>query len=129
MLITIIGGGHVRFYVIRTSVCATTNNDLTMEDRYSGLICQHALENILNVSQGFIKFLHQLTKPHGIFGQFPNIQKENKEAYNYNDGFIHLLKEDNVEHIAAIYFRDVTDMTTRNDYNEKVFLPHHTSKH
>ena len=33
-----------------------------MEDIYSGLIYQHSLANILNVSQSFIKLLHQSKK-------------------------------------------------------------------
>ena len=64
-----------------------------MEDRYSGLICQHALANILNVYQRFIKSLHQPTKPHGLVGQFPNIQKVSKEVYDYIDAFLRRLKE------------------------------------
>ena len=78
MLSTINGGWHGRFYVLTASVCATTDNDSPIEDRYSGLICQHALANILNVSESFVKSLHQPTKPHGIVGNFPNRQNENK---------------------------------------------------
>ena len=61
-----------RFYFLPTSVCDTKNNDLPIEDRYSGLICQHALANIINLSQRFIKSLHQPTKPHGLVDKFPN---------------------------------------------------------
>ena len=66
-------GGHGSFYVLPTGVCATTHNDFPIEDRYSGLIYQHTLENILNVSQEFTTSLHQPTKSHGLVGQFPNI--------------------------------------------------------
>ena len=55
MLSTITGGGHGQSYILPTIMCATTNNDFPMEDRYSDLILQHALANILNVSQRFIK--------------------------------------------------------------------------
>ena len=98
-----------------------------MEDRYSSLICQHALANILNVSQWFIKLLHQPTKPHVIFCQFPNIQQVNKEAYDSIDAFSHQLKDYIGEPIARIYFRDITNMTTRYDDEEKVFFPHRNS--
>ena len=99
-----------------------------MEDRYSVLIYQHALENILNVSQRFIKSLHQPTKPHRLVGRFPNRQKVKKEAYDYSDTFPFQLKEDSGEPIATRYIRDITIMTKRDDNNKKVFLPHHTSK-
>ena len=66
------------FYVLTTILCDTTNNCLPIEDRYIGLICQHALANILNVYQSFIKLLHQSTKPHGPVGNFPNRKKGNK---------------------------------------------------
>ena len=51
------GGGHGQFYVLPTSMCATTNDDFPMEDICSVLICQHALANILNLSHRFIKLL------------------------------------------------------------------------
>ena len=76
MLSTINGGGHGQFYVLPTRLFSTTNNYFPMEERYSGLIYQHALENIINEYQGFIKFLHQPTKTRRLVGQFPNIQKE-----------------------------------------------------
>ena len=69
---TIVGEGHNQCYVLPKIVCDTTNNYFKIEDRYSGLICQHALANILNVSQRFIKSLRQPTKPHGIVSQFLN---------------------------------------------------------
>ena len=43
--------------------------------------------------------------------------------------FVRQLKEDISEPIAKRYFREITGMTTRYDNDEKVFLPHHTSKH
>ena len=76
-----------------------------MEDRYSGLICQHDLANILNVSKRFIKSLHQPTKPHGLVGKFTNRQKRNKEAYDYINAFLYRLKEDIGEPIATRYVR------------------------
>ena len=78
MLKKINGGGHSRYYVLPKKLCDTTNNDLPIEDRYSGLIFQHTLANIINVSQRFINSLHQPTKPHGLVGQFSNIQNGNK---------------------------------------------------
>ena len=75
MLIKINGGENGQFYGPPKRVCATKNNDFPMEDRYIGLIFQHALEEILNVSQSFVKLLHQPTKPHGLVGKFPNRQK------------------------------------------------------
>ena len=89
MLSKINGGGHEQCYVLPTIVCATTNNDLPMEDRYSVLIFQHALANIINISQRFIKLLHQPIKPYGLAGQFLNIPKGNKEAYYSIDDFLH----------------------------------------
>ena len=100
-----------------------------MEDRYSGLICQHALANILNVYQRFIKSLHQPTKPHGLVGQFPNIQNGNKESCDSIDAFLHQLKEVIGDPIATIYVIDITSMTTRYDDDKKVLLPHHTPNH
>ena len=100
-----------------------------MEEKYSGLIWQHALENILNVSQRFTKLLHQQTKPHVLVGQFNNIQKKNNEAYDYIEDFFHQRKEDIGEPIARRYVIDITGMTTRDDNNEKLLLPQHTSKH
>ena len=129
MLITIYGGGHDQCYVLTTSGCATTNDDFTMEDRYSGLICQHDLENILNEFQRFIKSLHQPKKPHRLVGQFPNIKKGNKQVHDSIDTFIRQLKDDIGENIATRYVRDITGMTKRDDNDEKVFLPHHTSRH
>ena len=101
MLRTIHGRGHPRCYVIPISVCATKNYDLPIEDSYSGLICQHSLVNILNVSQRSIKLLHQPMKPHGLVGNFTNKQKGNKEAYDPIDAFLHKLKEDIGETIAT----------------------------
>ena len=129
MLSKIDGGGHVQWYVLPTGVCSTTNNYLSMDNRYSGLIFQHALANILNVSQRFIKSLCQPTKPYGHVGQFPNRQKWNKEAYDYIDYFIHQWKEDIGKPIANIYVREITGMTTRYDNDDSVFLPYHTSNH
>ena len=100
-----------------------------MEDRYSGFIWQPALSKILNVYQRFTKLLHQPTRPHGIVGQFPNRNKGNKEAYDYIDDFLHRLKEDIGEPIVTRYAREITGMTTIYENYEKVFLPHHTSKH
>ena len=108
---------------------ATANNYLTTEGRYSGIICHHYLANILNIYQSFIKSLHQPTKPHSLFGQFPKRHKGNKEAYDSIDDFTHLLKDNIGETIATRYVRDITGMITRYDNYEKVFLPHHTSKH
>ena len=129
MLSIINSGGHGRCYVVPKSMCATTNNYLPMDNIYSGLICQHPLANILNVYQRLIKSLHQPTKPHVLVGHFPNRQKKNKEAYDYIDDFTHLLKDNIGETIATRYVRDITGMITRYDNYEKVFLPHHTSKH
>ena len=50
MLITTNDGGYVRWYVLTTGMCATTNKYSPIEDRYSSLICKHALENTINVS-------------------------------------------------------------------------------
>ena len=75
MISTINDGAQGQCCVFPTSVFDTTNNDFPIEDRYSGLICQYALANILNLSQGFIKLLHQPIKPHRLDGQFPNKQK------------------------------------------------------
>ena len=126
MPIKINGGGNSQFYGPPKRVCATKNNDFPMEDRYIGLICQHSLEDILNVSQMFIKLLHQPTKPPGIVGNFPNRQKWNKEAYDSVDDFLHQLKEDIGEPIATIYFKDITGTTTIDDNEEKLFFPHNT---
>ena len=82
-------------------MCATTNDDFPIEYRYIGLIRQHALANILNLSQRFIKLLHQPMKPHGLVGNFTNKQKGNKEAYDPIDAFLHKLKEDIGETIAT----------------------------
>ena len=57
LLSTINGGGQGWFYVLMISLCATKNNYFPIEGRYSGLICQHALANIINVSQRFFKSL------------------------------------------------------------------------
>ena len=92
MLHTINDVGHSRYYVLPTIMFANTNNCFLTKDRYSSLIFQHTLENILNVSKRFIKLLHQPTKPHGLFRQFPNKQKRNKEAYDSIDAFLHQLK-------------------------------------
>ena len=129
MLSTTNGGGNGLCYVLPTNVCDTKNNYLIIEDRYRGLIYQHALENILNVFQWFIKSLHQPTKSHGLVGQFPNRQKGNKEVYDYFNAFIHQLREDIGEPITTRYIREINSMTTIYDNYDKVFLPHHTSKH
>ena len=126
--ITIIDGGHSWLYVLPKSVCATKNNDFPTEYIYSGLICQHALEDIIHVSQRFIKLLHQPAKPHKIIGEFTNSQNGNKESYDYIDDFLSLLKEDIDEPITTRYLRNITDNTTIYDNDEKVFLPHHNSK-
>ena len=83
------GGGHGQLSVLPTSVCDTTNNYSPMEERYSGLIFQHVIENVLNVSQTFINLLHQSTKTHVLFGQFPNRHNGNKESYDSIDTFLH----------------------------------------
>ena len=100
-----------------------------MEERYSGIIFQDALANILNVYQKFIKSLHQQTKPHWHVVQFPRRHKVNKESYDYIDTFIHQLKDYIGEPISTRYVREITGMIKRYDNNEKVFLPHHTSNH
>ena len=100
-----------------------------MEGRYSGLIYQNSLANILNLPQRFIKFLHQQTKPHKLVGQFPNKQKGNKETYDSIDDFLHMLKDYIGEPIATRYVRDITGMITRDNNNKKVFFPHHRSKY
>ena len=115
--------------VLPTIMGASTNIYFPIEDRYSGLICQHYLANILNVSQRFIKSLHQPTETNGLVGQFPNRQKGKKEAYDSIDNFIRQLKEDIGEPITTIYVRYIFGMTTRDDVYKKVFLPHHPSKH
>ena len=71
---TINCGGHGRCYVLPTRMCANKNNDLPIKDRYSGLIFQYALANIINVSQSLFKLLHQPTKPHRLVGHFLNIR-------------------------------------------------------
>ena len=129
MISTINGGGHVWCYVLPKSACANTNNYFPMADRYSGLIFQHSLANILNVSQSFIKLINKPTKPRGLVCQFPNRQNGNKEAYDSIDAFIHRLKEYIREPIASRYVRDITGMTTIYYYNKKVFLPHQTSNY
>ena len=73
-------------------MCAPKNIDLTIAERYIGLISQNNLANILNVSQRFINSLHQPMKPHGLVVKFPNRQKGNKKAYYSIDDFIHQLK-------------------------------------
>ena len=50
MLSTMNDGGRVRFCVFPTSIFANINSYLSMDNRYSGLIFQHALANIINVS-------------------------------------------------------------------------------
>ena len=72
MLISINDGGHIQCCVLTINVCATTNDDFQIDDRYSSLVCQHSLENIINVSQIFIKLVHQPTKPHAIVSKVPN---------------------------------------------------------
>ena len=86
-------------------IISTTNNYSPMEERYSGLICQHALSNILNVYQIFIKLLQQPTKPHGLVGQFSNRKKVNKKSYDYIDAFLRRSKYDIGETIATRYGR------------------------
>ena len=92
-------------------------------------MCQHALTKILNLSQRFIKSLHQPTKPHGLVGKFPNRKKGNKEVHDSIYAFIDWLKEDIDEHIATRYVRYITGTTTRDNDDEKAFVPHHISKH
>ena len=94
MLSTINGGGHGQFYALLTIVCATKNNHFLIEDKYSGLIFQHALTNILNISQNFIKLPRKLMKPHELISQFTNRQKGNKVSYDSIDYFIYQFKED-----------------------------------
>ena len=79
MLSTVNGEGHVWCYVLSTSMCATKNNILAMKDRYSGLIFQHALANILNVSQRFINLLHRPTKPHTNLVSYLTDRRETKK--------------------------------------------------
>ena len=86
-----------------------------MEDIYSGLIFQHALANILNLSQIFIKSLHQSTKQHRLVGRFTNIQKGNKEAYDSIDYFLRRLKDDIGKPILKRYFIEIPGMTAIND--------------
>ena len=129
IICTINGEGHGWWYFLPKRVWATSNKCFPILDRYSGLICQHSLANILNLSQRFVKSLHQPMKPHGIVGQFPNKHKGNKESYDSIDTFIHKLKEDIGETISTRYVREITGMTTRDDNDNKVFLPHHTSNH
>ena len=80
-----------------------------------------------------ISKVHQVASPnkksHGIVGWFPDIHKGNKEVYDSIDAFIHQLKEDIGETISTIHVRDITGITTIDDNNNKLFLPHHTSKH
>ena len=83
----------------------------------------------MNVFQRFIKSLHQQTKPHGLVGQFTNIQNGNKESYDSIDAFLHQLKEVIGDPIATIYVIDITGMTTIGDDDKKFFLPDHTSNH
>ena len=92
MLSIINGVWHELCYSLPTYVLYNTNNYLPIKERSNGLICQHALENILNISQRFIKLLNQPTKPHGLVGQFPYREKENKEAYDSIDNFLHRYK-------------------------------------
>ena len=101
MLSTISGEGHGRCCFLPTSVCATTNIVFPIEEIYSGLIYQHALENILKVSQRFIKLLHQPTKPHGLVGQFPSIQKGKQYDYDSIYAILYQLKEYIGEPIAT----------------------------
>ena len=95
--------GNSWLYVLITSVCANKNNYLPIEDRYRGLIFQHALAKILNASQRSIKWLHQPNKPHGHVGKFPNRQKLNKEAYDTIDVLPHKIKEGIDEPIVTRY--------------------------
>ena len=126
MLSKINGGAYRRYYALPTSVFVTKNIYLTIEEKCIVRICQHALENILNVSQGFIKLLHQPTKTHGSVGHSPNRHNGNKEAYDSIDTFLHRLKNDIGVPIATRYVKKITGMTT--DYNNKnLFLPYHTS--
>ena len=79
MLITINVGGHGQWYILLIIMCATTNIDFPMEDRYSNFIWQHSPANILNVSQSFIKLPHQTTKLHWFFAQFSKISNKKKK--------------------------------------------------
>ena len=92
ILRTINYGGHYQCYVLTTSVCADTNNYSPIYDIYGGLIFQHALANIINVSQRFIKSLHQSTKPHRLVGQFPNRQRGKKISLWLNQLFSSSIK-------------------------------------
>ena len=100
-----------------------------MEDIYSGLIYQHSLANILNVSQSFIKSLHKPTKPHWPVGQFPDRKKGKKEAYDQIDAILNRLKENIGEPIAKRYVREITGTTTIDNNKGKVIIQYHTSKH
>ena len=82
-----------------------------------------------NEPKNFIKLLHQPTKTHDLVGQFPSIQKGNKEAYDSIDALLCRLKEYIGKHIVTRYVRDITDMITRNDDDKKVFLLHQNLKH
>ena len=73
--------------------------------------------------------LYQPTKPHGIVGQFPNRYNRGKYAYDLIDAFLHQLKEDIGEPVETRYVREIIGMTTIDDDDKKMFLPHHTSKH
>ena len=79
-----------------------------------------------------ISKVHQVASPnkksHGIVGWFPDIHKGNKEVYDSIDKFIYRLKEDIVEHIETRYVRKIIGMKKIDDCDEKVFLPHYTSK-
>ena len=88
-------------------MCAATHNIFPIKGRYSVLKWQHALVNILNVSQRFIKSLHQPTKPHGLVGQFPNRQKESKYEYDSIDAFLYKLKE-NIGETIEKYTSDIS---------------------
>ena len=47
--------------------------------------------------------------------------------YDSIDDFLHRLKEDIDEPIETRYIRDITGTATRDEYEKKVLLPHHTS--
>ena len=79
MLRTINCGGHSRCYVLPTIVSATTNNYLAMEYIYILLICKQSLANILNVSQRFIKLLHQTTNHTDLLVSLLTYIKETKK--------------------------------------------------
>ena len=49
--------------------------------------------------------------------------------YDSIDALLSRIKDDIGEPIATRYVREITCITTIENDNKKVFLPHHTSKH